>query len=101
MALTRTMWKSQKPDAESQIPNPNIQSHNPNSTISLVLSDWALGFGIWALGFGIWVLTLGSLRFLHPGRLALQAAQVVQLRAADARRAHHVDLRDRRRVQRE
>src|SRR5678816_3869391 len=43
----------------------------------------------------------GALRFLHPRRLALQAAQEVQLGAADARRADDIDLGDRRRVQRE
>src|SRR5215510_10930643 len=38
---------------------------------------------------------------LHPRGLALQVAQVVELRAADARRTHHFHLLNRRRVQRE
>src|ERR1700682_1818118 len=38
---------------------------------------------------------------LHPCGLALQVAQVVQLRATDLGRPHHLDLLDRRRVQRE
>src|SRR4051794_36242625 len=37
----------------------------------------------------------------HARRLALQVAQVVQLRAPDPRRLGHFDLLDRRRVQRE
>src|SRR5262249_50521886 len=37
---------------------------------------------------------------LHPRGLALQIAQVVQLRAADLRRSRHFHLLDRRRVQR-
>src|SRR6185312_3148048 len=40
-------------------------------------------------------------RVLHPGGLALQIAQVIQLRAAHFRRTRHFDLLDRRRVQRE
>src|SRR5688572_23676045 len=37
---------------------------------------------------------------LHPGGLALEVAQVIELGAADTGRAHHFDLLDRRRVQR-
>src|SRR5262249_45799046 len=44
---------------------------------------------------------LGLRGVLHSRRLALQLAEVVQLRAADPRRPHHLDLLDRRRVQRE
>src|SRR5688572_18239461 len=36
---------------------------------------------------------------LHPGRLALEVAEVIELGAADTGRAHHFDLLDRRRVQ--
>src|SRR5262245_40331028 len=56
----------------------------------------------WVVGFGIREL-LGFLRgrFLHPRRLALQVAQEVQLRAPDARGTNHIDLGNRRRVQRE
>src|SRR5438128_756433 len=43
----------------------------------------------------------GFLSFPHAGRLALQVAQIVQLRAPHLCRAGHLDLRDRRRVQRE
>src|SRR5687768_9548456 len=43
----------------------------------------------------------GPLGLLHARRLALQIAQEVQLGAAHARRPHHFDLGDRRRVQRE
>src|SRR5207237_4076224 len=39
--------------------------------------------------------------FLHARRLALQLAQIIQLRAPYLGRAHHLDLLDRRRVQRE
>src|SRR5581483_239068 len=44
---------------------------------------------------------LGLHVVLHARRLALEIAQVVQLRAADARRFRDLDLLDRRRVQRE
>src|SRR5688572_18371225 len=53
---------------------------------------------MWDLGLGFF---LGSLRLFHPGRLALQLAQVVQLRAAYAGRPHHIHFGDCRRVQRE
>src|SRR5580765_5324069 len=43
----------------------------------------------------------GFLCVLHARGLALQIAQVVQLGAADLRRPHHLDLGNRRRVQRE
>src|SRR5713226_3836871 len=50
-----------------------------------------LAFGLLSLGFPA----------PHPGGLAPQIAEVVQLRAADFRRASDLDLLDRRRVQRE
>src|SRR6476469_1204850 len=43
-------------------------------------------------------LALGGV--LHTGRLAFQIAQVVELRPADLGRPHHLDLLNRRRVQR-
>src|SRR5690606_11259913 len=43
----------------------------------------------------------GALLFLHARRLAAQVAQEVQLRTADLRTAHDVDLVDDRRMQRE
>src|SRR5687768_14414549 len=42
---------------------------------------------------------LRFLLLLHPRRLPLQIAEEVQLRATHARRPHHVDLVDDRRVQ--
>src|SRR4051812_44258049 len=46
-------------------------------------------------------LARGFVDFLHARRLALQVAQIVKLRATDLRRAHEVDLVNRRRMQRE
>src|SRR5207247_8406300 len=45
--------------------------------------------------------SLGLHDVLHARRLALEVAQVVQLRAPDPGRPRHLDLLDRRRVQRE
>ena len=71
-----------------EIPTPN------NPTPNQLPDTWDLGVGRWDL------LSLSG-GLLHPGRLALQVAQEVQLGAADARRPHQVDLGDRRRMQRE
>src|SRR5215212_5893930 len=43
----------------------------------------------------------GLLHFFHAGGLTLEVAQEIQLGAADLGRAHNLDLRNGRRVQRE
>src|SRR5687767_15836784 len=50
---------------------------------------------------GTRVILLGFRVVFHPGRLALQIAQIVQLRAPDFRGPHDLDLVNRRRMQRE
>src|SRR5687767_12294669 len=83
IARTLTMGLSLLTDYNYQLPTPNRRFR-------------FLG----VLGIGSCSL-LDPLGFLHPGGLALQVAQEVQLRAAHAGRTHDVDLGNRRRVQRE
>src|SRR5947207_552321 len=73
------------------------EKSKPARLAFLVLTPGRTAFLVLTFDFSL--LTFNGV--LHPRGLALQVAQVVELRAADPRRTHHFHLLNRRRVQRE